>query len=163
MLLLLTTHLILAVPILGAAAAVRAASSSVTLDPYVISLLGGVLIPLLTAVVTKYQASTGVKAIVALALSAVVGVASNVVTAGVLDWRAALLQVATAFVASYVSLKHLWQPIGDTPDVPGSHLWPNFGLGGKTVAATSTLEGLGVMTLGSSTTADGGLTLPPSG
>lgn len=121
------------------AALVTTSGSTITLDPIVYSAIGGVLIPVLTALVTKLNASGGVKATVALFLAAVLGVATTIQQQGstTFDWKIAVMSVLSAFLTAGSSYNHLWKPAGDTDTVPGALATKNFGLGGSKIIDTT--------------------------
>lgn len=102
---------------------------TVVLDPFIVALIGGSLIPILTGIVTKLRSSTGVKAGVALVLSAAVGVAGQVVTNdGELEPKLALLAFATAFAANVTSYLGVHKAIGKPVPILATAT-ANFGIG----------------------------------
>lgn len=111
---------------------VISAPGAINLDPVFVSLIGGTLIPILTALLTKLNASKGLKALVALVLACALAGGSMIVqTEGVFTWQTLVLSVAAAFSANVVSYVGAWKPIGDTNEVPGAILTRNIGFGGS--------------------------------
>lgn len=101
----------------------------ITLDPFVVSVLAGTIIPVITGVVTKLEAASGVKAIVALVLSAVVGILTPIVNqGGTFDWKIALLSFAAAFATNLTTYLGMWKAIGQ-PYPPLAKATENFGFG----------------------------------
>ena len=104
--------------------------TTVILDPVVMSAVVGVVIPILTGVITKLRASTGTKAIVAIFLSVIAGALSEIVAGGgTFDPRTMALATASAFVANVASYLGVWQPIGSTRDVPLARATAEYGIG----------------------------------
>ena len=110
-------------------AQVADATTVVTLDPFIVSVLAGTIIPVITGVVTKLEAASGVKAIVALVLSALVGILTPIVNqGGTFDWKVVLLSFAAAFVTNLATYLGMWKAIGE-PYPPLAKATENFGLG----------------------------------
>lgn len=85
----------------------------ISLDPFYLALLAGPVVALLAGLLTKLDSSSGVKRIVALALSAVAGVVAQVVSAnGVLDLEPVLKAAAVSFASSVVSYYFALKPSG---------------------------------------------------
>lgn len=81
----------------------------------VISLLVGVVLPVLVGLVTKVTTSESTKAILLAALSAVSGFLSEygaAVGAGTFNWFDALLTAITTFVVAVAMHYGLWKPTG---------------------------------------------------
>jgi hypothetical protein len=77
----------------------------------IVSVLVGTLIPILTALVTRSTASSGVKAVVSLGLSAVTGFGTEFINAGdAFYWQGALLTTIVTFVTSVATYYGLWKP-----------------------------------------------------
>jgi hypothetical protein len=106
------------------------ASAALNIDPLVYSFIGGSIIPVVTGLITKLQASSGLKAIVALFLSAVVGVVSQLVSNQTThpEWKVMVIGVGIAFATNVASYLGGWKAIGPGGP-PGSGLTANFGLG----------------------------------
>jgi hypothetical protein len=98
-------------------------------DPIIIAAVVGVFIPLATELATKLQASSGVRAVVALGLSAITGVVSTVAGQGNFEPKTAGLAIASAFVANLSAYIGAWKPIGANSRAPGAGLLPNVGFG----------------------------------
>lgn len=111
-------------------------SSEIQLSPLVISLLIGTVTPLLTGLIVKLQASSGVKSVVALVLVAV-GSGINYVVSndGNFDLASLLVLVFTAFVAHVSTYYGVWKPIGNPAGSPTMNMTPNFGIGQKSEGA----------------------------
>lgn len=103
--------------------------SGLTLSPTVIALLLGTVIPVLTGLATKLNASDQVKAIVAFVLSILVGVITSIVKINPIDWNSVITCVAAAFLANIGSYHGAWKPISSTNNIPGEGLLPNIGIG----------------------------------
>lgn len=102
--------------------------SVITLDPFIVAVIGGTLVPILTALVTKLQAASGVKAIVALLLSVIVGVAGTVTTSDTFEWKVAFLAAGSAFAMNVVTYLGVHTAIG-SGNVIGAQATADFGLG----------------------------------
>lgn len=104
------------------------ANTVVQVDTTVLAFLAGTVIPLLTALVTKMNSSSGVKAVVNLVLSMAAGGVAYLVahdgTGSVLDLIAAMVAV---YLASGVSYQNLWKPTGVT--LATGSATRDFGLG----------------------------------
>ena len=85
-----------------------------TLDPTTIALIAGVIIPVITATVTKARASAVFKTVVTALLSAsAVGLAAIVGPAGsAVISQESLAVFGKAFVVAIVSYKSLWKSVG---------------------------------------------------
>lgn len=86
-----------------------------TLNPQILqalSLLVGTVNPLLTAVLTKSNASPGFKAVVNGLLSAVTGVLVTVIGAAEIEWYQFVLNIVSAWVASIGTYYGLLKPTG---------------------------------------------------
>lgn len=102
---------------------------TITLDAQAVAFVIGVLLPFVTAFLTKLSASSRLKAIVNLVLVGITGVVAVLTTnAGrTLTVKEFILAIGTAFVAAIASHYGLWKPTGATPAVQAAT--PNFGLG----------------------------------
>lgn len=87
-------------------------------DVTLLTFVLGSLVPLLTAVLTKVRASSGVKAIVNVLLSVVTGTASYWLLH---DGKSTLVGLATAAITAYlasgVTYEHLWKPTNVAPSL----------------------------------------------
>lgn len=98
----------------------------ITLNPLLLSLLAGAIIPLLVGLATKLSASDGVKAILAIALSALSGAAIAVNNAGgSFHWKEVATAAAITFISGVASYKGVWKPVTDI----NSKALPEKGLG----------------------------------
>lgn len=90
--------------------------------PAFLAFIVGSLMPLLTALLTKVNASSAVKGTLNLVLSIIGGVVSAFVTAG--DAGLTVLQIGTAAIAAYlasqVAYSGLWKPTGATGAIADS-------------------------------------------
>lgn len=101
----------------------------ISLDTLTATLLAGSILPLVTAAVTKYNASSGTKALVNAVLAALTGGFTALAAAnGHLRWQSFLIAAYAAYVASGSAHSHLWAPLGVT-DAVGQKLAPTVGLG----------------------------------
>jgi hypothetical protein len=90
----------------------------VNVDPFLLSLLTGTLLPLVVGVVTKTEASPKLKAVVLAALAALSGYLVNVVSdTGVVEWEPVVTAMLTAAVAAWSGYQSLWKPTGVAPAV----------------------------------------------
>lgn len=100
----------------------------IELDVTVVAFIVGTVMPLLTAVLTKLSASSGIKAIVNLALSAGAGVlALFTASGGKTTWYEIVGAVVAAYLASGVSYQNLWKPLKVAPALQEST--QGFGVG----------------------------------
>lgn len=81
------------------------------------SLITGVLIPLLVAALAKAHASSSVKAVLNLGLSAIAGTVGTLLLQSHANWQAWLLSVAMTWGTSIVSYYGLHKPTGTAPAV----------------------------------------------
>ena len=93
----------------------------------VISLIAGALIPILTGLVTKLQASPQVKALVNVVVAAAVAVLVQVNQTGQFDWQSSLMLFATTLGASLGTYHGVYKPVNG--NVPLAKVTANFGLG----------------------------------
>jgi hypothetical protein len=90
-------------------------------DATLISLLAGVLIPLLVGLLTKLEAPSGVKAVMNAALSALSGALATIAPDGSgFSWKPFLVFWATTWVVSIATYAGLWKPTGVAPAVQRS-------------------------------------------
>lgn len=91
------------------------ANSVIELDVTVLAFLAGTVIPLLTALITKLRASSGVKAVCNLVLSVIAGgVAHLIANEGASTWMELVTAMVAVYLASGVSYQNLWKPTGVT-------------------------------------------------
>ena len=93
----------------------------------VVTLIVGVLLPMVVALVTKYETSPAVRAILLLVLSGVSGVLNDwLVADGAFDWGQAILSALTTFIVGVATLYGLWKPTGvsDRLTAVGSNTGP---------------------------------------
>ena len=104
------------------------ASEVTQMDVYVLSLLGGLIIPLITAVVTKKVASPGLKSLCTTLLSVVAGAVAVATQA---DGQVVLGQwlngIFTSFIAAIATYYGFWKPTSIAPKLQDRTY--NFGLG----------------------------------
>lgn len=87
----------------------------IQVDVTLLTFLAGSLIPLLTAVVTKWRASSRLKAIVNLSLSVLAGVVAYLVgVEGETTVLGLLAAATTTYLASGTTYSNLWKPTGAT-------------------------------------------------
>ncbi len=97
-------------------------------DTTLIALISGVIIPLLVGVVTKINASSGVKAIANAALSALAGALALVLPDGSdFVWRGFLVNFGLAWAISVSTYYGFWKPTGTSDTV--QEATGNFGVG----------------------------------
>jgi hypothetical protein len=101
----------------------------ITLDPTVVALVGGALVPILTGLVTKYDSATGWKAGAALVLSVLVGCLTAATQDGSFTGQEILEAASVAFGANTATYLGAWKPLGSTDAVPLQMATANFGLG----------------------------------
>jgi hypothetical protein len=78
-----------------------------------VTLVVGVLLPILVAVITKYESSAKVKSTLLLALSGVSAVLNSWLnTPSGFDWQQAVWGAVTTFIIGVASLFGLWMPTG---------------------------------------------------
>lgn len=101
----------------------------ITYEPnaFVISILVGIVLPLLTGVITKIGAGSALKAATNAVLSVVAGVITNLAVNPQIDVQAVLFSIALAFVSSVATYHSLWVPTDVVRKVQVSTA--NFGLG----------------------------------
>lgn len=123
-------------PLLILLAATAGTPSKQILDAQTISLLVGIVIPLLVGLLSKIHASSGLKAVINAALSAVAGAFSAFASTGfsATDWKTLVTSIVTTWVVSVATYYGVYKPTG----VAGSVIakTPNFGLGSPPVVET---------------------------
>jgi hypothetical protein len=107
----------------------------VELDPIVIAVLAGGVIPILTGLATKYEAGNNVKAFVAMILAVLSGFLAEIVTAGSFEVKPLIVNIAVALVVNVASYLGIYKPMGATDNVPGQVVTANFGINSVPVFA----------------------------
>lgn len=103
--------------------------TTLVLDPFLVALIGGTIIPILTGLITKLEAGDGIKSAAAFVLSILVGVGGQIVTNnGALDWKIAALAVGAAFATNVTTYLGLHTTIGKPAPFLATET-ANFGLG----------------------------------
>jgi hypothetical protein len=98
----------------------------IVLDANLVTLIAGVLIPVLTGLITKYEGSTAVKQIVAIVLSG----AAAMLAAAVSETGDAVLTVQTLFDAAVIWVIQIATYLGIyKPHDANAKLAPNAGIG----------------------------------
>jgi hypothetical protein len=116
----------------------------------------GLVIPLLTSLVTKEKAPQWVKYLINALLSAIAGVTVTVIHAnGDTTLANFVVAIATAWGSSIVSHLGLWMPTSVTAKL--DHLLPEFGIGTEQVAEAEELVGRFSQTLESDLVAISGI------
>lgn len=88
-------------------------TSTIHLAAWLVSLLGGTAVPVLTGLATQLRATSGRKALIGVAMSAVVTVLAVIVQAeGTFVAEDALLLFATTFGAHVTTYYGFWRPLG---------------------------------------------------
>jgi len=77
-----------------------------------IALIGGLILPILVAALTKIDAKPAVKAVVNGLLAAVAGWIATVIPGQPITWQQAVTTIGIAWVASTASYFGLWKPTG---------------------------------------------------
>ncbi len=98
-----------------------------TIDETTLSILLGVALPVLVALLTKVHASSRTKAVLNAGLAAVAGALALVVPGATIDLKALLVSVGIAWASSMVTYLGIYKPSGATDAVQ----WRtgSFGLG----------------------------------
>lgn len=99
----------------------------IKLDVAFLSVIAGTVIPLLVALVTKWNASSGVKAVLNAVLALAAGEGAMALEHGGLVTKAAALAVAYAWITSQSTHFGLWKPTGASSAL--NTLTPNLGFG----------------------------------
>lgn len=101
----------------------------ISVDVALLTFVLGSLVPLVVAILTKANASSGIKAVANVVLSIVAAVCTDLIAQG---GKASVIQVLTvaiaAYVASGVTYTHFWKPTGIAPALQTSTA--EFGVGG---------------------------------
>lgn len=92
---------------------------SIQLDAWVVALLAGTISPILTAILTKLSATPGLKALIALLVTAVLAVVNAIVFA---NGEFLVRDMVILFVVTYsthaVTYFNFWKPVGVPLAVP---------------------------------------------
>lgn len=108
--------------------AAASADTLITLDPLLLTLLGGALIPLFTSLVTKVGASSLVRALISLLLSAVVATLVQINNSGGTFYlKQTLVAFSVTFLATVASFLGFWQPVVKSNET----VLPSVGIGPK--------------------------------
>lgn len=103
--------------------------STITLAAWVVAFLGGTAVPVLTGLVTKLEASSGMKALVGVVLSAVVAVLAAVVQGnGVADPNVLIPLFIATFWTHVTTFYGWWRPVGGGV-APGAKATAATGIG----------------------------------
>lgn len=98
------------------------------IQPEVLSLLEGAVIPLAVSLVVKSRASSTVKALANAALAAVAGAITTALgVGGTIDWQTYAIDIMSAFLASVAAYHGLWSPTNTTTKI--NALTGDFGVG----------------------------------
>lgn len=102
-----------------------------TVSSPLLTTLIGVVIPIVTGIVTKYTLPAGAKAIIMLFLNAVAGFLVTATTAdGVAVFsRQTFFTAALSFVVAVASYAGLYRPLNVTSSTPNGALLPTMGIG----------------------------------
>lgn len=92
-----------------------------------IAVIGGIVLPLLVAIVTRADAPPAVKAVVNGLLAAVAAWVATVIPGTPIDLKSALVTIGIAWGTSIASYFGLWKPSGVTDAVASAT--SNFGVG----------------------------------
>jgi hypothetical protein len=101
-----------------------------TSDTQLISMLSGVVIPILVAVVTKMSAGSHVKAIANAFLCAVSGALATVIP-GAWDWASFGIAALSTWAVSVASHYGLWKPTGASGTVQTATAGVGIGTAGQ--------------------------------
>lgn len=104
-----------------------AATTTFTASPYTVSILVGIVLPLLTGALAHITATSAFRAGLNAVLSVLTGIISTLVLNPVVDIYSVVYAVALAFISSVASFKGFWQPTGAAQKVQQSTA--NFGIG----------------------------------
>lgn len=98
------------------------------IDLMLLAFIAGSLIPLVTAIITRSTAPSGIKAVISAALAGVVALVSLwTEAAGVVDWKTSLLLFFTTWITHAGAYFGFWKPTGVAPGLHSST--GTFGLG----------------------------------
>lgn len=106
---------VLSLVVLATELSEEVAEVEVILDAQTISFLCGVLIPLVVGVLTKVNASAGLKAVVNALLSALAGALATFTQTGLtsdVDWKTLVISVLSVWIVSVATYYGIWKPTG---------------------------------------------------
>ena len=106
---------VLSLVVLATELSEEVAEVEVILDAQTISFLCGVLIPLIVGVLTKVNASAGLKAVVNALLSALAGAFATFSQTGLtsdVDWKTLVISVLSVWIVSVATYYGIWKPTG---------------------------------------------------
>jgi hypothetical protein len=112
-------------------------TTSVLIDAQTISLLCGVVIPLLVGVLSKINASDGLKATINALLSALAGALATFSQTGLSDgveWKTLVVSILSVWVVSVATYYGVYKPTGVAGTLAAAT--PKFGFGPKPVLET---------------------------
>lgn len=104
---------------------------TVDLAPWLVVLIGGTLIPLLTGLLTKQAASSGLKAAVSIALSAALAAVAPILATGSFHPKETLVLFVGTFATQVLTYYGLWRPMGGGTS-PTQRATPDIGIGPST-------------------------------
>lgn len=105
--------------------------TEITLDPMLAAAVAGIVIPMVTGVITKLDSSSHVKAVTALVLSVLVAVLTCV-SKGMFTPDMLAKTAMAAFGANVTTYVGAWKPMGKTDTLPLQNMTKNFGIGKPT-------------------------------
>lgn len=85
-------------------------------DTQTIAMLSGVVIPIVVGILAKFDASSGVKAVLNFGLTALMSVLAEIIP-GAFDWQPFLIAWLSAWAVSVATYYGLWKPTGTTQAV----------------------------------------------
>jgi len=98
----------------------------ITLNPLLLTLLIGAIIPLVVALITKATLDNRWKAIITMVLAAISGTLVTINDqGGTFEWKQAVVATAATAITSIATYLGFWAPAVD----PNTKLAPQFGLG----------------------------------
>ncbi|CAB5220371.1 hypothetical protein UFOVP238_37 [uncultured Caudovirales phage] len=101
-------------------------NTSVTIDPLLISLIAGAIIPVIVAFSTKLKSSAGVKSVVGIALSVVAGTLTQITNSnGTFDLKQTAVASLITLVTSLTAYNGFWKPVVAV----NSKALPSIGIG----------------------------------
>lgn len=108
-------------------------SDVVTVDVSVLAMIAGLIIPVITGVVTTKLASSPLKAVVTAVLAIVAGVVATAIEhSGSIDVSDAAIAIFQAAVVAWASYAGFWKPTTIAPQVQSAT--PDFGIGKRTTS-----------------------------
>jgi hypothetical protein len=113
------------------------AQTSTIIDAQTISLLCGVVIPLLVGLLAKINASDGLKAVINALLSALAGTLATFTQTGLgagVDWKTLVISILSVWVVSVATYYGVYKPTGVAGSLAAAT--PKFGFGPRPVLET---------------------------